>query len=782
MSNGRQGTGTGTGDIPGVIRVVRAARSRLRRRVAITTTGRVLPLLGVLGLGALLAAWWWALGPWDWAWWGVPAGVLVLALLTGVLMAVTTRIDARRAAGLVDEGLGLSDRLSSAIEFAHAGSGGFATLARADADRVAAQARVEQAVPVRMGRGWRIGGALVILTVGLGIGLPDRAGVLEQRRAEAQRSRELAAERLRETRESLASVIEEAATQPQDPDSPEQPDEGTLRAFEELERALAEGEKDPEEALAEAAAELEREAEDRERVAIAAEETSRGLDERLDELDADEFEQARNLAERLRDRDLEGASESARELLEQAERMTPEERERLADELDRLAERLQAEDEPASGEPGTEESQQTDDPQQNDEQTTEPEGSEQDPAESGGPENSEQPDEPRDPSEQLREALEREAQRLREQPPSETSEQNDPQQPPSQQDPPQQGQEQQGQEQQGSEQQGSEQQGQEQQGQEQQGQEQQGQEQQGQEQQGQEQQGQEQQGQEQQGQEQQGQEQQGQEQQGQEQQGQEQQGQEQQGQEQQGQEQQGQEQQGQEQQGQEQQGQEQQGQEQQGQEQQGQEQQGQEQQGQEQQGQEQQGREGQSEGQRSLEEVLREAAEGQEQGRRARRDSESLRREAERLLEQMDESERQGLAEDLNMPPESESGGRRPGEGLTRDPSGDPFQETVPVDARPEDPQGEGGRVISEWLGEGQEGELPPEAREEIRRAAGTAERAIEQQRVPSRHKDLVRKVFRRWQERADDPTGGVVAPLGQDAPPAGSSGGAGSSGSEDGV
>lgn len=64
-------------------------------------------------------------------------------------------------------------------------------------------------------------------------------------------------------------------------------------------------------------------------------------------------------------------------------------------------------------------------------------------------------------------------------------------------------------------------------------------------------------------------------------------------------------------------------------------------------------------------------------------------------------------------------------------------------------------QVISEWLGEPGSEESPGARQvvaERLREAAAGAERAVEQQSVPSRHADLIRRVFRRYQDRAAQP------------------------------
>ncbi|MEO1583818.1 MAG: hypothetical protein AAFR96_04500 [Planctomycetota bacterium] len=98
-----------------------------------------------------------------------------------------------------------------------------------------------------------------------------------------------------------------------------------------------------------------------------------------------------------------------------------------------------------------------------------------------------------------------------------------------------------------------------------------------------------------------------------------------------------------------------------------------------------------------------------------------------------------------------------PGDGEGPLPGADPWSgPTELVDARDDAPSaGEPERVVSEWFrdpeGRPVEAGAPSSAPDVMRRAAGDAERAIEQQAVPRRHEDLIRRVFRRYAERAGD-------------------------------
>jgi hypothetical protein len=78
-------------------------------------------------------------------------------------------------------------------------------------------------------------------------------------------------------------------------------------------------------------------------------------------------------------------------------------------------------------------------------------------------------------------------------------------------------------------------------------------------------------------------------------------------------------------------------------------------------------------------------------------------------------------------------------------------EQAVPVDAR-RPPREQGSeRVIAEWYSNqsvGRGGPAGTQATEAIRQAAESADRAVEQQLVPARHSELVRRVFRRFAEQ----------------------------------
>lgn len=112
-------------------------------------------------------------------------------------------------------------------------------------------------------------------------------------------------------------------------------------------------------------------------------------------------------------------------------------------------------------------------------------------------------------------------------------------------------------------------------------------------------------------------------------------------------------------------------------------------------------------------------------------------------------------------------GGRQAGEDTGtpgRSPrTGDPWeQELMDLASREQEARDEMMRTVAEWFGPGREtpGQGPSPA-DEARRAARGAQEAIERERVPQRRSELIRRVFERYAERlgreqsANDPTDG---------------------------
>lgn len=176
------------------------------------------------------------------------------------------------------------------------------------------------------------------------------------------------------------------------------------------------------------------------------------------------------------------------------------------------------------------------------------------------------------------------------------------------------------------------------------------------------------------------------------------------------------------------------------------------------------GAQGEGSGLERLErELERMAREGRGIDRRLT-ESKRLREQAESLLARASPEQRRRLEELASRLAGSREAGDGPRGPVTPPAPVAPIDgvPTTPVDARA--PGGEGGLTIADWLGEGGQGPAAPRIAEGLRQAAEGAERAIEQQAVPARHSDLVRRVFERYARRA---SGGAGQGPVQDAPDA---------------
>jgi hypothetical protein len=137
-----------------------------------------------------------------------------------------------------------------------------------------------------------------------------------------------------------------------------------------------------------------------------------------------------------------------------------------------------------------------------------------------------------------------------------------------------------------------------------------------------------------------------------------------------------------------------------------------------------------------LTERLREMARREQDAREMKQGADELRERAERLLEGMDEGQRRAL--------------ERWAAQLEREAPPEWTGPTETIDAMGDTTPGE--RVAGEWYGRGSDSPSPEEVAQRIMRARRGVERSIEQQTVPRRHADFLRRVFERYAERAQRP------------------------------
>lgn len=272
----------------------------------------------------------------------VSAGV---ALLASAAIGLTRRVTDTEGAGRLDESLRLHDRFTTAVELSEAPHRSvFGELALADAEKRAGGVSPARLIPLRPDRRvWGAGVIGLVLAASVVLFVPVRQ--VEPAPAFASstaRQRQAAGERIAEVAESLAP-------EPITDTDPAQGDPVTARAdnlaseLDEIQKRLERGELDAEDALATAAERLEAAAEESEARAAESAQTERSLAEAAAAAAAaaQSGDETAELAESLASGDLSRASEAARRLSEQSRGMPPEARERIARDLDTLAESLE---------------------------------------------------------------------------------------------------------------------------------------------------------------------------------------------------------------------------------------------------------------------------------------------------------------------------------------------------------------------------------------------------------------------------------------------------------
>ncbi len=320
---------------------VRAARAVVQRDRLARVIARCGLTLGAAGAATVLMVagdrvWGWGL-----PWWTLPIPT-ALAAVAGVAWGLAAQERLLAAATRLDAALGWHDRIASAIGFAErsAEPDPFVTLAVADAEKRAPEARADRAVPIIWGHGWSVwAGALALAVAGFlflpsaATGGPGGPNALDRERQAA------AIVQIEEAERALAELEDD--TRPDETVAGATDED--LAAFDDLKRAL-EDNADPREALAEAAERIDKAADrldQRAGDAAATEEALREtLDETLNEPGAMD-ERAREMVERLREGDLAGARRAAQEMLGNADELDAEQRERLAQNLDDLARALE---------------------------------------------------------------------------------------------------------------------------------------------------------------------------------------------------------------------------------------------------------------------------------------------------------------------------------------------------------------------------------------------------------------------------------------------------------
>ncbi len=321
------------------LQVARRALARMGLARFVRTLGRSLVVGAGVGVGAAGVVSYF---------FGIEAGLAAAGaclLIAGGVAGATSMMRRRsllHAAARVDDRLDFKDRLSTAIELGQARHGAedpFVSLAVADGERMAAQADVRRAVPVRVDRSWVIWPMLGAVAVGMALLAPmldrsDRA-VIDP-------------EQVARTRETIASVGDDLEQEVLDQAYPEPAAEEALERIREIERELESGLRSPEDAATAAAAVAQEQAE---RLAQDAQsERVEQLEQQLEQIEPEQLGDASALAEALRDADMGEAQRLLREMVDEAD--SDVEREQLAKDLRRLADQIRSEKTPEPSVPG----------------------------------------------------------------------------------------------------------------------------------------------------------------------------------------------------------------------------------------------------------------------------------------------------------------------------------------------------------------------------------------------------------------------------------------------
>ena len=312
-------------------RTIRVARAAARRRLAavlVTRLGRALLAAGVLSL-LLVGAFKLAGREPPWVLLSAP---VVVGVVWAVASAVRDRWSVAEAACELDQRLGLRDRLGSGLGLAEAaGRDAFAAIAVRESERAAEGVDVRAAVPLRAGNSWvawPLVGAGVIASAMFVPALVWPGG--EAPVAIDPVARQRSADELREFADRAEQTLG---------DDPSPAAADALDAIDRLESELLAGERTPEEARTIAAEQVGRAADELERRAREEQTSADELRDRLAR--AGDSESMSDLAERLNEGDLESARDAVRELMNARSSMDEPQREALRRDLEALADRIE---------------------------------------------------------------------------------------------------------------------------------------------------------------------------------------------------------------------------------------------------------------------------------------------------------------------------------------------------------------------------------------------------------------------------------------------------------
>lgn len=269
--------------------------------------------------------------------WAVHLVSLLAAAVTSLLLSWLGRADHYETAVRLDQALGLKDHLATALYVRNRPTEELGGYLLERAENLARQVQVRQAFPWRLGRSWAVVPAMVTVVVVLQFFLPEDLLGLTQRRRQELIRQEAEQQELTETREELAQSAELLRKHQQDQT---QPDEETERLLKELvdlsqqDLSNPEGRRQAMEKLSQVQEKLAQRTEQRRR-------ELQSLENALSRLDPGRSGPADRFAEALRRTDFQAATEELKNLAEELNRLSAEERQALRQQLAALAEQLE---------------------------------------------------------------------------------------------------------------------------------------------------------------------------------------------------------------------------------------------------------------------------------------------------------------------------------------------------------------------------------------------------------------------------------------------------------
>ena len=267
------------------------------------------------------------------------AAAIVPTAIAVVLRAIARTPSADNALIELDRRLGCQDRLSTAYALEQATvADPFAAIAIRDGSNAAGAIDINAVAPLRASRNALWPALLLACVAVAGVLAPPLNRTNGGRAASPEDPTPLIAA-LEEASRDLDTDTDTAEDAPNhatdDPSS-----NATADAIDEIVNQLERGELGVDEAAARSADELEREAESLASRSSATDAAFEGIADAAEDFDAGEDDRLRELSERLAEGDFEAARQAASELFENASTMSDEERARLADDLERLAEQI----------------------------------------------------------------------------------------------------------------------------------------------------------------------------------------------------------------------------------------------------------------------------------------------------------------------------------------------------------------------------------------------------------------------------------------------------------